>query len=226
MDSGRKSSQIWGWLKTFFSTFLPLYVAKIFAHTTYITFGCVFICVKEVMVASTLFSAAKLNAINRSFRRPSVYLDPKTYRPKRQKYAELSRDDKSNTKNFFDAIFDVSQYRTKRTGVENSVQLVFQLALIFHRYYWQPVDELDVTDDAKMFGMRPYIFWQLKIAISITGAAASAFTTFRQTLMTEDMMSHIQNDVPLGPVLGNWANYFSYIFRYSFRGVALFTLTV
>jgi len=57
-----------------------------------------------------------------------------------------------------------------------------------------------------MIGMKPYNFWQLKIAISIIGAAASAFTTFRQTLMTEDMMSRIQHRVPLGLVLKSVAN--------------------
>ena len=111
---------------------------------------------------------------------------------------ELSNSDKINAKQFFNALFDVSQYRTKRTGVENSVQLVFQLALIIHRYFWQPVDELEVSKYAQMIGIETSTFWQFKNTISIVGAIASAFTTFRQTLLTENMMSYIEDSVPLG----------------------------
>lgn len=116
----------------------------------------------------------------------------------RRKYRELSHTDQQGVRNFYNAVLTADQHGAERSGIVDTVQLVFQLTLVIHKYYWQPIDELKVTDDAAVFDITPVVFWRIKIAVSAFDAGATTFLIFRQTMQTEEISSRVRFNTPLG----------------------------
>jgi len=165
------------------------WLSNFMASIIFVLLGSFLICIKEYFHASAIFNATKTAYLHHVF-------DQKTAAGDRLPYDQLDENLKQMVRDYFGTKINKEHYRAKRTAVENSVQLVLQLALLVHRIYWQPVAELDIRDN--FVGIQSYTFWSFKIALSIIGAATSAYTTFYQSIESEEFVYRMKHNEPLG----------------------------